>query len=258
MTSALFLGLMIAGGGYPRWVVPLIPFLSLLAGFVLSQVVTSYLVLGLLVLMMVFPNLVRIVKFDYLLTLPDTRTLAKSWVEENIPAGTSIVIEGTARDEIPSYLGPPLVLGQGRLREELVVTQQGGQEGLTLQAQLEAYQNRIGYDLTGVPRIDVRYDSQSGKYLSLPNAQYYKDHGVEYVIRSGWVRQEAPAMSASFLESFAQDYVLVQSFRPSVAFRYDFHTWYVDNQALDQITLLTQGKIGPEISIYRFKGTSEK
>ena len=52
-------------------------------------------------LLAVAPSLVSSVRFDYLLTQTDTRTLAKEWIEQHVPEGTKIAVDWPIH-------GPPL------------------------------------------------------------------------------------------------------------------------------------------------------
>lgn len=101
-----------------RYLLPLTPFLVLLGAVFLDALLAKISVLsnkedspsplralgsrGLhwaVIVLVLFPSVVKVVKLDYLLTQKDTRTLAKEWIYENLPRGSTLALE--------SY-GPPV------------------------------------------------------------------------------------------------------------------------------------------------------
>ncbi|MGD9345106.1 MAG: phospholipid carrier-dependent glycosyltransferase [Candidatus Aminicenantes bacterium] len=101
-----------------RYLLPLTPFLVLIAAIFLDALFTKisalvskdnspilyraldsrFLHWGIVVLILI-PSAAQVVRFDYLLTQKDTRTLAKEWVNSHLPEGSTLALE--------SY-GPPL------------------------------------------------------------------------------------------------------------------------------------------------------
>lgn len=83
---------------FGRFLLPIIPPLMVLAasaltdlwvGLKLPTAAKTLVTAGLLVLI-ALPTLSASLRFDYLLTRKDTRTLAKEWIETNLPAGSAI------------------------------------------------------------------------------------------------------------------------------------------------------------------------
>lgn len=86
---------------FPRYAIPLIPFMSGFAGIGVSYIASEYLserrrlkaytagVLGIFIIL----NLVKVTMLDIILTHKDTREVAKEWIEENIPEGSRIAYE---------------------------------------------------------------------------------------------------------------------------------------------------------------------
>jgi hypothetical protein len=248
---SLFLGILFGGGNFERWAVPLVPFFLLLCGIVIDGLSKRSVWISTLAAIVMIPSLLRTVKFNNIITWSDTRTLARQWIEENIQAGTSIAIEGTTSDEVTSYLGPQLVLDQEGLGERYKKVVGWGGEGLNLRAKIEAYSDRVGYDLTGVPRLNVRLDSEKEQFVEIDGVEYYKDRGVNYLVRSSWVRR---VVSSEFYETLEDSYSLLKVFKPTVVFDMEPHAFAMDYQALDRVPFLGRGVFGPVIRIYHLKG----
>ncbi|HCM43309.1 MAG TPA: hypothetical protein DIS66_08390 [Candidatus Omnitrophica bacterium] len=88
------------GQPYGRYILPLVPFLIYLAVdavmfFCARWRVAKPFFLILFSLMVVF-NLAKSLRFDWIMSRPDTRTLAKEWIEQNISAGSRIALDGTS------------------------------------------------------------------------------------------------------------------------------------------------------------------
>lgn len=91
---------------YARWMVPIVPFLCLMAGAFVDRV-AQLAGIGLgakracaacavaLVVTIGAPTAARAVAFDRLVTNTDTRVLAAKWIEERFPAGATLYQTGT-------------------------------------------------------------------------------------------------------------------------------------------------------------------
>jgi len=130
-------------------------------------------------------------KESYRLSLPDTRVLAKTWVEENIPPGSKI-----AMDSGKYYLGqfgPPLthsrwtltqLIERGRASASGQIAQRDGTrrraysgEATYFQYQLKALGDQPGYDI-----IRVLHDIGSGSSTRVRDMA----QGAEYAIVSSY------------------------------------------------------------------------
>jgi hypothetical protein len=83
---------------YSRFMLPLLPFLAISSGRLLLDLKNwatgkkvNFLFYGFLTLIFINP-VYRSIKIDLDLSLPNTMTLAKEWVEKNIPPGTKILL----------------------------------------------------------------------------------------------------------------------------------------------------------------------
>lgn len=87
------------GQPYDRYVLPLVPPLCILTAVFLSNLQTKFpkgkfLFAGLMILFLV-PSLIKIIRWDHLMLAKDTRTLAQQWIENNIPSGSRVALDGT-------------------------------------------------------------------------------------------------------------------------------------------------------------------
>ena len=83
------------GQPYDRYVLPLIPFMIILATEVLMGLkLKSRLLFWMLIPFVVLPSILNTVHWDRLMSEPDVRTVAKKWVETYIPAVSGLALDG--------------------------------------------------------------------------------------------------------------------------------------------------------------------
>lgn len=94
---------------YGRFMIPILPMLCLLAAGAIFPIVKKFknsnLVLGALAGLALLQPTLEVVRDDRILTQTDTRTLAKSWIDENLPSQSKI-----AMDTIYGYFLDPFYL----------------------------------------------------------------------------------------------------------------------------------------------------
>ena len=98
---------------WDRWMIPNIPFTVIMAGlgaylfsrFLLKLLIRNYpslnvkklkypnMILIILVLILAIQPISAVLKYDYILSQKDTRTIGKEWIEENMPGQSYIAIE---------------------------------------------------------------------------------------------------------------------------------------------------------------------
>jgi hypothetical protein len=88
-----------------RYFLPAAPFFALIGAFAFDFLLTKIgnkfslfkrkeiLIWSLVVLLILIPDILKIIRFDYSLTQKDTRTIAKEWIERNIPKRKKIALE---------------------------------------------------------------------------------------------------------------------------------------------------------------------
>lgn len=95
---------------FVRYALPLVPFLAVFAAEIMITIKiwfdsrwrrSGWMVLAALVFVAAAAPLINSLRFDFLLTQTDTRTIAKKWIEANIPAGSKIALDWPIH-------GPPL------------------------------------------------------------------------------------------------------------------------------------------------------
>ncbi|MFH0983958.1 MAG: glycosyltransferase family 39 protein [Candidatus Omnitrophota bacterium] len=100
------------GQPYDRYVLPLVPWMVFLAAGVLLRVkARSALVFWVLVPFVVLPSVLKIVHWDQLMSKPDVRTVTKNWVEDHIPAGSRLALDG-------AFYMPRLAFSPSQLEEK--------------------------------------------------------------------------------------------------------------------------------------------
>lgn len=82
---------MVVSQPHERYMLPLIPFLSISAAWAIRAVKLHYLIAALVVA----PTFIKSLYVDSMLLKKDTRAQAREWIEENIPQGSSIALDHT-------------------------------------------------------------------------------------------------------------------------------------------------------------------
>jgi hypothetical protein len=242
------------GPNFARYAVPLLPFLTIAAAnllYVLSQwclrwvpARLSSLVLVLVTFGLAIPSMLNIVRFDFWITQPDTRSLAAEWIQENVPGGTKIATEGL------DILGPYIPPTQSRIDAAIVKarTELERQEMRALGASLAG---RPGFQITQLFRLDQ--DVRGGVVVGeVSSARVYADEGIDYLVTVSWMKRTASEeYSAAFQESLDAAYRPVAQIRPTVPFRFDPYAWRTDYDALARVIPGAAQVGGPLLTIYR-------
>ena len=109
------------GQPYDRYVLPLIPFVIILAAQILLKLRgKSQLLFWILIPFVVLPSILKTVYWDHLMAEPDVRTVAKEWVEKNIPSGSRLALDW-------GFYMPRLSFSPKQLEEKRVLSQMGFQ-----------------------------------------------------------------------------------------------------------------------------------
>jgi len=216
-----------ASSAYARYMVPMLPFLAFFAadaavtlpGWLVRRRSprTRATVLSIVSLVLVAIPSYRIALLDHLWSQADTRTLAKDWIEANVPAGARIATQ---------WHGPPLSTVNDP----------------------EPDTSRI-YDV-------VVLDPFSADE-SLYQIDYYRREGFDYVILSSFIYSLARVnprendLRRSFYASLDQRAELVAEFRP---YEGDIEPPFFFEQIWGGITDLTKYKrLGPTLKMYRLE-----
>jgi hypothetical protein len=180
--------------GVDKYLLPILPFLALFAGMLIDKIFSllkmsrPYVkpLLILCVLLLISEPFARSIHNDYLLIQKDTRTEAKEWIEENIPAGAKIAIDAGNFD--PAKFSPPLndsiesLKAKSRQLEKespLIWSSSAEKIGQYLQIKMK-YQKDEGYNLI---HITHNIDGNIDKKVSLD--EFIKNN-VEYIVVSSY------------------------------------------------------------------------
>jgi hypothetical protein len=169
---------------------------------------------------LVVPSGLNIARYDFMITQPDTRTLAAQWIDAHIPDGATIAVEGAG------VLGP------------VVPARPNQPDGRT-------------YQVDTVFRLDQRHE---GGILvgSISSADYYASRGIDYLVTVNWMQGESESgYSKEFQDSLEADYAPIAEFAPTIDFRFDPYAWRMDYNALAQVIPGKPETGGPRLTVYR-------
>jgi hypothetical protein len=176
---------------------------------------TVGLVVAIVTVLFVAQPLISSIRFGFLLTQTDTRTLAKDWIETNIPVGAKIAVDW------PIY-GPPLA---------------------TLGRAMPNASNT--YDVTTV----------GGTGLSNNPLGWYRQNSYDYLIASSFIDELAlldsgrDAARRGFYESLTEELPLAKSFTPT---RDGTRPPFVFDEIYGPtVSLWERERPGPTLRIYR-------
>lgn len=204
------------GQPHDRYVLPLIPFLAVLAAEAMGDIgdrVLKPLGRGILLAGLMgtaaFPNIVKSVKWNLLMSAEDVRTVAAKWIEANFPAGTKIALDGT-------FFMPRLRFSEAQLLEK---RQQATKDPHFSNTQIrkldfllaEERARKRGYELYF---LSDRSGASPFLYANpiLPyDPEALAERGIDYVI----LARLAPDARGSLLEArLAEEYEKVREFNP--------------------------------------------
>ena len=208
---------------FARFILPIVPALLVMGASLLEKLVSSFTVgskwmgaaMSIGVLIVIAQPLVFSLRHDYLLTQPDTRTLARQWIEANIPEGARIAVDWPVH-------GPPLSTPEKAV----------------------PYSDRV-YDVTIV----------GGTGLADHSIEWYREQGFEYLIASSFiyniplVYEERDAARRAFYASLDQELERVHEFRP---YQGDAEPPFIFDEIYGPaVSLWQRERPGPTIKIYR-------
>jgi 4-amino-4-deoxy-L-arabinose transferase-like glycosyltransferase len=173
---------------YDRFMLPVLPFFAIASSVLLVNLTEKLKWRGILIPILsaifIIQPLVYASYSDYLLTQKDTRTIAKDWVEQNIPVGSKIIMEGYS---------PPLT------------------------AERQYLQNWIPPKTMLEPYLVIQLPTKGAPIYPL---SYYREQGYDYLIIASytylryWVRPELNPEAIEFYKSLPQETKLVATFSP--------------------------------------------
>ncbi len=202
-----------AGEHYDRYVLPVLPFWLFFAALFLDKFSKRFtggrtLGLAVLVLAAALPPLAKSIYFDRLMSQKDTRTLAREWIEKEIPPGSVIAVDW-------DFYMPRLSFDRIQLEEKKAQVQAGG-EGLS-----GAQARKLDYLLgnSSGPSYRLYFLSSnpenSRTLFSRPVVAFdpaaLREKGVQYVLRA---RVPRPALDQTFWPELEKQAALVKTWTP--------------------------------------------
>ena len=210
---------------FSRYTLPFLPFMALFSAVFISRLydyanakkwpLQGKVFVVSLALLLPAQSLVSSIRHDILLTRVDTRTIAKEWIEANLPEGTRIAID------YPIH-GPPLASVE------------------------EPTTNSLRF-------FDVTYMRGTG--LSDQTLDWYRQEGYEYLITSSFVTElslvdaDRGRQRKDFYDSLDGALELVKVFRPTD--RASDPDFIFDEMFGPAISLWQRELPGPTIKLYR-------
>jgi len=216
---------------FARFVLPMVPFLALFAGsfsflivenlkkskYHIGRRMATAWILPTLGIVIMIPSFLNSIKFDSQLIQTDTRTLAKQWIENNIPTGEKIAVDWP-------FHGPPLA---------------------TLYESVPYSTNRFNVTVVG------------GTGLSDHSIDWYREQGYDYLIASSFIYNIPLIFSdkneerKEFYKSLDQEFSLVKKFSPSDDG--EEMPFIFDEIYGPAISLSKRERPGPNIKIFEIK-----
>jgi hypothetical protein len=210
---------------FARYAVPLVPFVALFAADTIVAVSAwigqkrlqpSWVVAVALVVLAMTQPLIQSIQHNVLLTREDTRTLAKEWIENNVPAGAKIALDWDTH-------GPPLSTPDKPMPDS----------------------QRL-YEVDAIGKTG----------LSEHSIAWYHEKGYDYLITSSFiyniplVSEKQHTLRQTFYASLPQEVELVQEFRPSID-KVDEPSFIFDEIYGPVISLWQRDRPGPIIRVYK-------
>lgn len=244
---------------FARYGLMVIPFMTISAGILIDEMLNLVrnqkyrrVLLAIICLALGFPSIIRSVKFDLLMTVPDTRLQAKSWIEKTIPKSTKILLDSTFRPEYPADFNASLLLDPVGINRRISDARSRNIDSGYLKALYQANLNSIGYDITASIRPDRELNIFTDNQTEIPDAVFYYNQGIEYLVLTDWIIQSG--MKQSFIDSLFRHYSLIKEFTPNPKFPMDPHFIQIDYPVLDSVDIKNTNLIfGPTIQIYKMK-----
>jgi hypothetical protein len=212
---------------FARYALPLVPLLAVLAatGVVFAEkemrralpvLWKPQLVVPVVLLLILYPA-VASVRHDYLLTQVDTRTLAKEWIDRQLPAGSHIVTQ---------WFGPPL----STIDDPLLGSPQV-------------------FETTEISPFTTNPDRYSLSTYAVGGAHYILINSYNYNLRR--VDEAENEMRQQFYNSLEQETTLIATFSPTEGDAQPSFMWeQLYGPAVD---LFQVQRPGPTIKLYKIR-----
>lgn len=210
-----------------RYMVPIYPFLSILAGALLAEIMKRVqnrkkLVIAIHLVVMLITPAIKTALFKISLLEQNTRYWAKDWIETNIPKGSKILIDAGRTINTSS---PPIFCSRENI-QAMIEKMEKLEPGQKYDDSKIVDSNSViyfRYLLGNLPQPNYNLTStELGKKIE--PLDYYRKNGYEYVITSSGVtwqltspkwREKYP-VSIHFYSNLDKEFELIREFKPGV------------------------------------------
>lgn len=206
-----YLILVKSGQAYDRYVLPLVPWVIVLASNLSADLFAhkKRRAAGLLLILSMFlPNLMTSIHFDRIKSAKDTRTLAEEWVESKIPSESKIAVDGD--EAMPRLAFSKMQLEQKRLEAARTTHFSQGQLR-RLNFYLSESASKSRYQL-----YFLREGNSSGFLFARPSIPYnlkaLRQEKIEYVVALDLAVNDPERMA--FYKELNAEGELLQTFTP--------------------------------------------
>lgn len=244
--------------GFAYYLVPAVAFLLILAARFLDAVVEKLWGRGslgvslFLAAVVATPTFLDSVRFVQVMRSPNTKMTAKTWIEEHIPGGATIMAEGYILTA-PTY-GPPLVENPSTVERDIAFAIENKGTGRMATLRLAHYGNLYGnaraYDILKVRMLDseaiIRNDP---RYLITTSGQ---DSPLGKELAGMGMTEDFGEKREAIKESIRRRYAILATIAPTVAFTAAFpHLMDEDYYLIRNWPLVSRGRSrGPTITIW--------
>lgn len=248
--------------GFAYHIIPLSFFVFILAGRFLDELLSGILFrrsiffATLAAALIVFPSFIDSIKLIKVVASPDTRTIAKSWIEDNIEKESTVLEEGCLFGNAIS--SPQLAGNVESVKRDfdgaVAIGGSGSLQKVKMAYYDELYAGSSLYDVVKVDKLkesDILSNDPLFIITTSNNDDTFVSYEMRYFIEEGYY-ESRNAMK----KTLAKRYALERSFAPTVEFTSFFpHFMDRDYHALRSISLAGSKSVirGPRIDIYRRK-----
>jgi hypothetical protein len=194
------------GQPYDRYVLPLLPFMLILAAQILMGLKKrSSLLFWMLIPFAVLPSILKTIHWDQLMSKPDVRMVAKDWAESSIPDGSRLALDW-------GFYMPRLAFSPSQLEEKKAKAQAGSHSAAKIR-RIDALLSRSkspSYEIFFLSEAEKPSGFLFGEPLILFNVKSLREQGIEYVFLIDALR---PA-GDPFLEELRREADRVMTFSP--------------------------------------------
>jgi len=252
--AVFYLHLVFKSQPFSRYVLVLVPFLSLGMGYLFYEYLyikfKSFLTrsfIAAISILIILPTTAKSISADILFAREDTRIIALKWIEKNIPPLTKIALD-------TAFLSPPIKQTVNQLKEkESIINRQPELKELKstkLGLQIKALQPDKSYETYYI----VQGNEDAGKFLGFwpvikSDLGILQQSGMEYLVINNM------SISGRIQKDVSSGYIPIAQFSPykNAGFRRPYDEIDSTGIPIESKELYSRQRSGPYIIIYKIK-----